>query len=52
MSGTAYWGMLGIVDVTGTPVLITVVVIGLFCLLVPYRLASGAAFSACTAGNV
>ncbi|NUP77955.1 MAG: hypothetical protein HOV96_10475 [Nonomuraea sp.] len=38
LSGIAYWGMLGILDITGTPVLITVVVIGLFCLLVPYRL--------------
>ncbi|NUR90587.1 MAG: hypothetical protein HOY71_41465 [Nonomuraea sp.] len=38
LSGTAYWGMLGLLDITGTPVLVTVVMIGLFCLLVPYRL--------------
>ncbi|MFI7105934.1 hypothetical protein ACIBK9_06475 [Nonomuraea sp. NPDC050227] len=38
LSGVAYWGLLGILDVTGTPVLITVAVVGLFCLLVPYRL--------------
>ncbi|MGW0802331.1 hypothetical protein [Nonomuraea sp. NPDC002799] len=41
LSGIAYWGLLGVVDVTGTPVLITVVLLGLFCLLVPYRLLRG-----------
>ncbi|NRQ39931.1 hypothetical protein HII36_50105 [Nonomuraea sp. NN258] len=38
LSGIAYWGLLGLVDVTGTPVLLTVLSVGLFGLLVPYRL--------------
>ncbi|MFI7616044.1 hypothetical protein ACIBP6_32965 [Nonomuraea terrae] len=38
LSGVAYWGLLGIFGVSGTPVLVTVAAIGVFCLLVPFRL--------------
>ncbi|MEV0379315.1 hypothetical protein [Nonomuraea sp. NPDC050643] len=38
LSGVAYWGLLGVLGITGTPVVITVAVIGVFCLLVPFRL--------------
>ncbi|MFI7448908.1 hypothetical protein ACIBQX_15540 [Nonomuraea sp. NPDC049714] len=38
LSGTAYWGLLTMVGITGTPVLITIVVVALFGYLIPYRL--------------
>lgn len=38
LSGTAYWGLLTMLGVTGTPVLITIVVVALFGYLIPYRL--------------
>ncbi|MEV4221535.1 MULTISPECIES: hypothetical protein [unclassified Nonomuraea] len=38
LSGCAYWGLLSGLEVTGTPVLVTVVAVALLGFLVPYRL--------------
>ncbi|GGP01177.1 hypothetical protein GCM10012278_03730 [Nonomuraea glycinis] len=38
LSGVAYWGLLTMLGVTGTPVLVTIAVVALFGYLIPYRL--------------